>query len=133
MLKKILILLLSSMMWLFGIPTVYPIDATTPMESIKPIEAIKPIDAITPIENTAIPKCAVHPMGEEYDLNLDGVVSVEDIMKVANAWTLKLHDAHYSPAYDFNSDNLVDIQDIMLVASKWGESCYDLYPKKDKK
>jgi len=127
MFKKIIILLLSFMVWLFGIPIVYPIDATHPMEYIQPMEAIPPI------ENTVIPKCAVHPMGEEYDLNLDGVVTVEDIMKVANAWTLKLHDAHYSPAYDFNSDNLVDVQDIMLVASKWGESCYDLYPKKDKK
>jgi hypothetical protein len=121
MLKKTIILLLSLMVWLFGIPTVYPIEAINPIESIKPIE------------NTAIPKCVVHPMGEEYDLNLDGVVTIDDIMKVANDWNLKLYDTNYSHAYDFNNDNRVDIQDIMLIASKWGKSCYDLYPQKDEK
>ena len=121
MLSKITLIALGFTLWLFGIPTIYPIEAINPTGR-----------TIEPIEKVIMPKCVVHPIGEEYDLNLDGVVSDADIMAVADTWNSKLHDANYNSAHDFNFDNKIDIYDIMSIASKWGESCHDLYPKKEK-
>ena len=108
MLRKTTLILLGFTLWLFGIPTIYPIEA------------------IEPIGKTITPKCVVHPIGEEYDLNLDGVVTDADIMAVADTWNNKLQDSNYNSAHDFNFDNKIDIYDIMSIASKWGKNCHDL-------
>ena len=119
MLKKTIFIPFGLTLWLFGIPTIYPIEpATQPRGNVVQL-----------IENIKKPMCAVHPMGEEYDLNLDGVVDDVDILNVANAWNSKLLEQKYNQAYDFNKDNKIDIYDIMIIASKWGKSCHELYPK----
>ena len=111
---------------LFGIGVVWAVPMVYPIGNV-----IEPNPPIEPMDNIVMPKCVVHPMGEEYDLNLDGSVTVGDIMRVVNVWNSILDDGKYSPAYDFNKDNKVNIQDIMLIASKWGKDCHELYPKEE--
>ena len=112
----------------WAVPMVYPIGNV-----IEPNPPIQPNIPIKPMGNIVMPKCVVHPMGEEYDLNLDGSVTVDDIVKVVNTWNSILDDEKYSLAYDFNKDNRVDIEDIMLIISKLGKDCHELYPKKENK
>ena len=109
---------------LFGTVAVWAVPMVYPMQNI-----IVSDNAIEPMDNIIMPKCVVHPMGEEYDLNLDGVVDDVDILNVANAWNSKLLEQKYNQAYDFNKDNKIDIYDIMIIASKYGKSCDELYPK----
>lgn len=114
MLKKITILL-STSVWLFGIPIFYP------LEPVEPIEAtVQPMKAVTP-------KCAVYPIGEELDLDHSGTVDIADITKVTSAWGAKFGEAKYNPAYNLNSDKVIDIKDIMKIASQWGKTCHELH------
>ena len=48
------------------------------------------------------------------DVNLDGVVDVQDLVEVILAW-----DAPGGPA-DVNDDGIVDVQDLVTVILQWG-------------
>jgi len=110
MLKKIIITITAFSMLLFALPTVYPIDAIEPMKAVKPMDATKPMAPIYPIDI--------------YDLDDDGDVDIQDIMKVASTWNSKVDDDKYNSKYDFNKDNIIDIQDIMLISSRWNKIVY---------
>jgi len=104
MLKKIIITITTCSMLLFALPTVYPMDAVEPMNAIEPMAVIYPIDI--------------------YDLDDDGDVDIQDIMKVASAWNSADGDDKYNNNYDFNRDKIIDLQDIMLVSSRWNKIVY---------
>jgi hypothetical protein len=104
MLKKTIIAITSFSMLLFALPTVYPMNVVEPMNAVEPISPIYPIDI--------------------YDLDDDGDVDIQDIMKVASAWNSTVGNDKYNSDYDFNRDNIIDIQDIMLVSSRWNKIVY---------
>ena len=56
----------------------------------------------------------------DVDFNGNGVVDVQDIMKVANCWR---STDQACAQYNLDGDGDIDIVDIMLVAVHWGETC----------
>jgi len=110
MLKKIIIAITAFSVLLFALPTFYPMDVVKPMDAIKPMNAVEPMAVIYPIDI--------------YDLDDDGDVDIQDIMKVASAWNSTVGDDKYKSNYDFNRDKIIDLQDIMLVSSRWNKITY---------
>ena len=57
------------------------------------------------------------------DFDLDGQVSVIEIMQVASRWGCQCDDECYDPRYDIDEDCDIDVVDIMLVTVLWGPAC----------
>jgi len=57
------------------------------------------------------------------DMDGDGDVDIEDIMRVADRWHCRSGDACYDLRCDLDGDSDIDIVDIMRVAAHWGEGC----------
>ncbi|MCP4164324.1 MAG: DUF11 domain-containing protein [Chloroflexi bacterium] len=58
----------------------------------------------------------------KYDLNIDGIIDIDDVMIAINASIFVLPYPG-DLTYDLNDDNVVDIADIFAVAVHFGESC----------
>ena len=57
------------------------------------------------------------------DLDLNCVVDVADIQRVASRWRMVDTDPDWNRRYDLNGDGIITIVDIMLVAAHWGDTC----------
>jgi hypothetical protein len=70
-------------------------------------------------QSLQMPTMAIGPC--DVDFNGNGVVAVDDIMKVASRW--RSTDPADIADYDLDGDGDIDIVDIMLVVIHWGELC----------
>lgn len=61
------------------------------------------------------------PDGSELkgDLNGDGEVDVEDVMKAASKWNKKAGDPDFDAFYDFDEDGDIDLDDVMHISDDW--------------
>ena len=55
---------------------------------------------------------------EVEDVNKDGVVDLQDLSLVANAYRANTTSSNWNSNYDINKDNVIDIVDIVMVAKK---------------
>ena len=69
------------------------------------------------------PSMVLELCGLSGDVNADGGVDVQDIMKTVESWRLSSGDLGYDDVYDISGDGDINIVDIMLVAVHLGEAC----------
>jgi len=60
------------------------------------------------------------------DVDNNGVVTIQDILAVANKYGLKKGDAGYSTRYDLNTNGVIELEDFFKVAQFYGLVCADL-------
>ena len=60
------------------------------------------------------------PQTLPWDINNDGVVTMQDLILVSNSFGMKTEE---HPKVDVNKDGSIDIIDLLLVAAHFGESC----------
>jgi subtilisin family serine protease len=73
------------------------------------------VDALAAVEAA---RCAAYG-----DLDLDGVVDLDDLLIVAEGWGSQAGDGVYRRVWDMDEDGDVDVVDIATVANRWGQSC----------
>jgi hypothetical protein len=91
-------------------PTAPPAGTATPTRT--PTPTLRPATA-TPTWTVA-PTWTPTPVVSPYDVNGDGVVTVLDIIIVAQQWQANQGDALL---FDFNGNNLIDVGDLLIVAA----------------
>lgn len=63
-----------------------------------------------------------HPKGGP-DVNLDGIVDINDVIIWGNAFGSKPEDPNWSPYADVYQDNIIDIFDGIILGINYGKTC----------
>jgi hypothetical protein len=91
-------------------PTAPPAGTITPTRT--PTPTLRPATA-TPTWTVA-PTWTPTPVVSPYDVNGDGIVTVLDIIIVAQQWQANEDD---TLLFDFNGNNLIDVGDLLIMAA----------------
>jgi len=59
---------------------------------------------------------------KQADLNLDGIINIEDIIIIAKAFNTAKGYEKYNAACDFNEDGCINLLDIIVIAKMFGET-----------
>jgi YVTN family beta-propeller protein len=76
---------------------------------------------VSVIDVTGLPEAI--PYCGPLDFDLNGEVTIIEIMQVASRWRCECRDDCYDPRHDIDGDCDTDIVDIMQVAARWGPAC----------
>jgi hypothetical protein len=57
------------------------------------------------------------------DQNFDGVVNLNDVILMENAWGTVRGSAGYNPYADANNDGVVNLLDVTILSLHWGDTC----------
>jgi len=59
------------------------------------------------------------------DINLDGVLSLDDIILISQRLNAVSSDVNYNPIMDLNNDLAINLEDIMIIAKNFGKKISD--------
>ena len=61
------------------------------------------------------------------DINLDGALTIEDILLISKVLNSVIKDSSYDSLMDLNSDTAINLEDVMIIAKNFGKKATD-YP-----
>jgi ABC-type branched-subunit amino acid transport system substrate-binding protein len=97
----------------------YPNEGSQ-MNVVSPINLVGSLAALPYARKTQIPP-TMYPLAP-YDINIDGKVSLSDLVLLAKSYNTKPGDALWNPDADLNSDGKISLTDLVSLANHYGQS-----------